>query len=125
MAALAAADVATIEAVPGVGPTIAAAVADWFRHDDNRVVVDKLSKPRREHGGSRRGTAPGRSARRQGVCSHRHATDAQALKRVALIEQAGGRVADGVTKTTDTVVAGDEAGSKLEKAEIARNRNHR
>jgi len=34
----------------------------------------------------------------------------------SLIEKAGGRVADGVTKSTDTVVAGDEAGSKLDKA---------
>jgi len=33
-----------------------------------------------------------------------------------LIERAGGRVADGVTKSTDCVVAGDDAGSKLEKA---------
>jgi DNA ligase (NAD+) len=34
----------------------------------------------------------------------------------ALIEQAGGRVTTSVTKKTDTVVAGADAGSKLERA---------
>jgi DNA ligase (NAD+) len=34
----------------------------------------------------------------------------------ALVEHAGGRVTSTVSKQTDTVVAGDAAGSKLEKA---------
>ena len=116
MAALAAADEATIEAVPGVGPTIAAAVAAWFAHDDNRVVVAKLAK----HGVNMEeaDAAPAAGGPLEGKVYVLTGT-LPTLKRSeakSLIEKAGGRVADGVTKSTDTVVAGDEAGSKLDKA---------
>jgi DNA ligase (NAD+) len=116
MAALAAADVATIEAVPGVGPTIAAAVADWFAHDDNRVVVDKLAKlgvnmVEADAAPPAGGPLEGKVYVLTGTLPTLKRSEAKSL-----IEKAGGRVADGVTKTTDTVVAGDDAGSKLEKA---------
>jgi len=116
MAALSNATEDTIKAVPGVGPTIAAAVAAWFAHDDNRTVVAKLAK----HGvhmeepdatPSTGGPLEGKVYVLTGTLPSLKRSEAKTL-----IEKAGGRVADGVTKSTDAVVAGEEAGSKLDKA---------
>ena len=61
-------------------------------------------------------SSAGRRAGRQDLRPHRHAADAVRGQATALIEGAGGRVAGSVSKKTDAVVAGDEAGGKLEKA---------
>ena len=116
MTDLAAADQATIEAVPGVGPTIAAAVASWFAHDDNRTLIEKLAKygvnaEEPDATPVKGGPLEGKVYVLTGTLPTLKRSDAKAL-----IEKAGGRVADAVTRTTDTVVAGEEAGSKLDKA---------
>ncbi|HKP29626.1 MAG TPA: NAD-dependent DNA ligase LigA [Gemmatimonadales bacterium] len=116
MAALSDSTEDTIKAVPGVGPTIASAVATWFAHVDNRMLVARLAK----HGVNMEepDAAPATGGPLEGKVYVLTGT-LPSLKRSeakTLIEKAGGRVADGVTKSTDTVVAGEEAGSKLEKA---------
>ncbi len=116
MAALRAADEATIEAIPGVGPTIAAAVATWFGHRENQELVNKLAAHgvnmiELDAGPVAGGPLEGKLYVLTGTLPSLKRSEARTL-----IEQAGGRVADGVTKSTDTVVAGDDAGSKLEKA---------
>ncbi len=40
--ALMAAATADMESIPGIGPKLAAGVADWFSHEANRRVVEKL-----------------------------------------------------------------------------------
>jgi len=115
MAALAKAPREEIETVPGVGPTIAEAVEEFFRTDTNRKLIARLTRaglnmaePRAVEGGGRlagktyviTGTLP--------TLSRPQATE--------LIEQAGGRVTGSVSRKTDTVVAGEEAGGKLDKA---------
>ncbi len=116
MDALAGADYETIEAIPGVGPTIAAAVADWFGHRENRKLVDRLAvlgvgmtEPADQV--ARDGPLAGRTYVLTGTLPSLKRSEAKRM-----IEQAGGRVADTVSRTTDTVVAGTEAGSKLQKA---------
>ncbi len=115
MAALEAATPEEIENTPGVGPTIAEAVAAFFHQKANRDLVTRLKRagltmeePRAVSAGGRltgqayvlTGTLP--------TLSRQEATD--------LIEQAGGRVTGSVSRKTTAVVAGDEAGSKLDKA---------
>lgn len=116
MPALADASVEEVTAVPGVGEVIAAAVADWFRHASNRALVGALAEA-----GVRMdeptavatdGPLTGKTYVLTGTLPTLSREDA-----TALIERAGGRVTGSVSKKTDTVVAGDEAGSKLEKAQ--------
>lgn len=113
--ALAAAPAEAIHAVPGVGPTIAAAVASWFANDKNQELVEALraagltfTEPTAVAVG---GPLAGKNLVLTGTLPTLSRADA-----ATLIEQAGGRVTGSVSKQTDVVVAGEEAGSKLEKA---------
>ena len=115
MTALATATLAEVEAVPGVGPTIAAAVVEFFETPASRTLVERLAAAGLTLAEPRAVAADGPLAGKAYVLtgtlptlSRQAATD--------LIEQAGGRVTGSVSKKTDAVVAGDDAGSKLEKA---------
>jgi DNA ligase (NAD+) len=113
--ALAAASAAEIEAVPGIGHVIAEAVAEFFQEKKTQDLVGRL----RAHGVNfvepetvdRGGVFAGLNFVLTGTLptlSRKEAGD--------LIEKAGGRVTGSVTKATNVLVAGDDAGSKLEKA---------
>lgn len=113
--ALAEAGEEEITAVPGVGPTIAAAVVSWFRNHRNRALVQALreaglnfTEPRAVAAG---GPFAGKTFVLTGTLPQLSRAEA-----TAVIEAAGGRVTGSVSKKTDVVVAGEEAGSKLEKA---------
>lgn len=117
MAALAAATREEIEAVPGVGPIIAEAVEEYFRMPSTRDLVERLTRAGLTvtEGTAVRSDGPlaGKTYVLTGTLptlSRQDATD--------LIERAGGRVAGSVSRKTDAVVAGEEAGSKLEKARL-------
>ena len=113
--AIAAASEEAIAAVDGVGPTIAAAVREWFSVDWHGEVVRKW----REAGvrmaeedtdeGPRllEGLAVVVTGSMDGF-SRDQATEA--------IQSRGGRAAGSVSKKTDFVVAGESPGSKLDKA---------
>ena len=115
---LLAASVEELEGVPGIGPIIAKSVADFFAEDRNRREIERL----REAGV--RFAAATRAVRREGgplegktfvlTGTLPGITRDEAKRR---IEEAGGKVAGSVSKKTSYVVAGDEAGSKLKKAQ--------
>jgi DNA ligase (NAD+) len=106
-----------LEAIPGIGPTIAESVARFFSEPRNRHEVDRLRKlgvrwraeaPRR----AREGPLAGKTLVLTGTLEGLTRDEARAR-----IEAAGGRVATSVSKKTDYVVAGAEAGSKLRRAQ--------
>ncbi|HET7024835.1 MAG TPA: NAD-dependent DNA ligase LigA [Gemmatimonadales bacterium] len=112
---LAAASVEEIEAVPGVGRTIAEAVHGFFREPDTRALVEHLRRAGVNFIEPDAVEANGPLAGKTYVVTGTLA----ALSRkeaTALIEKAGGRAAGAVTRQTDVVVAGDDAGAKLDRA---------
>ncbi|MBD5633053.1 MAG: NAD-dependent DNA ligase LigA, partial [Candidatus Eremiobacteraeota bacterium] len=114
---LAAATREELEATEGVGPQIAESVAFFFDGESNRAVIERL----RERGLDL--TAPLRPKRPEGKLAGKTLVLTGTLPTLtreeagALVTQAGGKVSSGVSKKTDYVVAGDEAGSKLAKAQ--------
>ncbi|MGZ8253424.1 MAG: NAD-dependent DNA ligase LigA, partial [Burkholderiaceae bacterium] len=102
--------------VPDVGPVVASSVARFFAEPHNREVIAQLRAAgvRWQEGPPRR-AAVGHLAGKTFVLTGTlpHWTRDEAKSRV---EAAGGKVSGSVSAKTDYVVAGDEAGSKLDKA---------
>lgn len=113
--AIIAATTEELEAVNEVGPKVAQAIAEFFAVERNVALVKRL----RERGvvmtAEKKvvGTAlAGLTFVLTGTLPTLTRDDAKAR-----IEAAGGKVSGSVSKKTDYVVAGEEAGSKLEKAQ--------
>jgi DNA ligase (NAD+) len=103
--------------VVDVGPVVAQAIHTFFAQPHNREVVERLRAvgivwP--EHDGDADRT-PKPLAGKTFVLTGTLPTLAREEAK-ALVEAAGGKVAASVSKKTHYVVAGDEAGSKLDKA---------
>ncbi|MGQ0481364.1 MAG: NAD-dependent DNA ligase LigA [Pseudonocardia sp.] len=107
---------AALAAVDGVGPTIAAAVREWFTHDWHRDVVAKWRaagvRLAEEHDESVPRTLEGMSIVVTGSLEHYSRDEAKEA-----IMARGGRAAGSVSKKTAFVVVGDAPGSKADKAE--------
>ncbi len=113
--ALMAADEAALMAVEDVGPVVAASLLAFFAEPHNRAVIEALRSARAwidgEAAPRRAGPLQGKTLVLTGTLPTLSRDEAKAL-----IEAAGGKAAGSVSKKTDYVVAGEEAGSKLEKA---------
>jgi len=114
--ALMAATVDQIDAVPEIGPEIAASVAEWFSDEENLVLIDRLRAAgvRLEDE-----TAPDAGPKPLDGKTIVLTGSLPTLSRdesTALAQGAGARVSSSVSKKTDFVVAGESAGSKLDKA---------
>lgn len=115
--AIAAASEAELTAVNEIGPIVAASVAAWFRDDANRGLLDRL----REAGVSMEAPKVVVEAA-AGVAGKTFVLTGKLEgftrdEAAALIASRGGKTSSSVSKKTDYVVAGSDAGSKLDKAE--------
>jgi DNA ligase (NAD+) len=103
-----------LQDVNEVGPRIAKSIAEFFQEPKNRDLVEQL----RHAGVSLTGKKKERGTKLAGKTFVLTGSMARYSRDEAkkMIEGAGGRVAGSVSKKTDYVVAGEDAGSKLEKA---------
>lgn len=115
MDALARADRETIGAVMGIGPTIAEAVAAFFEEPRNHVLIEQLRAAGLNFTEPRATNSSGALAGKTYVLTGTLPTLTRS-RATELIEAAGGRVGSSVSRKTDAVVAGEDAGGKLEKA---------
>jgi DNA ligase (NAD+) len=117
LATLGKATVEDLDDVPEIGLTVAESVRDWFDDPGNielcerleasgvRTKIEKASGPVDE-------SLAGKTFVLTGTLGAYTRDEARAA-----IEDRGGRVSSSVSKKTDYVVAGEEAGSKLDKAQ--------
>ena len=112
------ASVEELDAIPEIGLTVAESVRDWFNDEGNRALCDRLRAAGVKTETARRSTgqADERFVGKQFVLTGTLESFTRDEAR-ALIEARGGRVNSSVSKKTDYVVAGEEAGSKLDKAQ--------
>jgi DNA ligase (NAD+) len=111
------ADEASLLEAPDVGPVLAESIARFFAERHNREVIQSLRKagvhwPESAPQRTSVGKLQGRTLVLTGTLPGMTRDEAKEL-----IEAEGGKVAGSVSKKTDYVIAGAEAGSKLGKAQ--------
>jgi DNA ligase (NAD+) len=103
-----------------VGPVAAASVLDYFASPAGKKVLNRIRElgiqPANEAIKAAAATTAGIFAGRTFVLTGTLPTMSRE-EATAKIEAAGGKTSSSVSKKTDFVLAGDEAGSKLEKAQ--------
>ncbi len=109
-----------LQKIEGIGPKIAESIASWGQIQQNQLLIEAL-----KNAGVRTERLPdeaplpkttdlplsGKTFVITGTLPTMSRTEA-----AQRIQQAGGKVTDSVSKKTDALVAGENAGSKLEKA---------
>ncbi len=109
---------AALQAVPDVGPVVAQSIRDFLQESHNREVVEQLRAAgvRWDEFEPSENLATGPLLGKTLVITGTLPTLSRDEAK-ALIEAAGGKASGSVSKKTDYLVAGEEAGSKLAKAQ--------
>jgi len=117
LASLAKATTEELDDIPEIGLTVAESVRDWFDDEGNRKLCDRLRAAgvRTELAKQNSVQLDERFAGKQFVLTGKMEGYTRDEAR-GLIEARGGRVNSSVSKKTDFVIAGEDAGSKLDKA---------
>jgi len=115
--ALASATIEELTRTEDIGEVIAQSVRHWFGEPRNRELIERLRKAglnfeSSTHTQCSQTAIAGKSFVLTGTLPTLKREEA-----AAKIEEAGGKVSSSVSKKTDYVVAGEEAGSKLTKAQ--------
>jgi len=104
-----------VEAIRGLGSVIADSVVAYFRDPSARALIRKLIA-RGLTMDEPQAPAAGGALRGQTIVITGTLPSLSRAEATALVESHGGRVTSSVSKATTFVLAGDDAGSKLDKA---------
>jgi DNA ligase (NAD+) len=106
-------DAETLESIDQIGPAMAQSIHDYFKEPRNKKIVNQLLeagvKPKAEKTFSRK--LAGKIFVLTGTLPNYKRSEVEKM-----IKEAGGKTSSSVSKNTDYVIAGAEAGSKLDKA---------
>lgn len=117
------ADMEQLQQVPDVGPIVAESIVNFFAETHNREIINSLITPSELGGAGIHWDAVAAQSDATGVFTGKTFVLTGTLPTLgredakALIENEGGKVSGSVSKKTDFVVAGADAGSKLTKAQ--------
>ena len=100
-----------IESIYGVGPIVAKSLYEWFRDSDNKKLISNLLKQVKIEEVKAGQKLQGKSFVFTGTLNMDRVAAQETVRRL------GGEVSSSVSKNTTYVVAGENAGSKLEKAQ--------
>jgi len=105
-----------VQAIKEIGPRIAESVVDFFGEEQNQKVMERLKSA-----GLNLGASEKKIQEKKAFSGKTFVLTGKLEKYTrdeagAIIEGFGGRVTSSVSKSTDMVLAGSDAGSKLEKA---------
>jgi DNA ligase (NAD+) len=116
---LGAATVDEMDAIHEIGLTVAESVRNWFDDAGNVALCERLRAAgvQTEMTGGVSATFDENFAGKQFVLTGKLETMTRDEARL-LIESRGGRITSSVSKKTDYVIAGEDAGSKLDKAQL-------
>ncbi|MFZ1756995.1 MAG: NAD-dependent DNA ligase LigA, partial [Caldilineaceae bacterium] len=117
--ALMAADVETLSAIEGIGPKIATSLVEFFSLEPNRALIGEFASLGVRMSGEAPTIAEGVAQPFAGLTFVITGTlpTMSRDEAKAYIEARGGKVTGSVSARTDFLLAGEKAGSKLEKAE--------
>ena len=116
--ALQEADEESLQQTPDVGPIVAAHVASFFRQQHNREVIDKLLAAGIHWQESEPATNPDQLPLSGKVFVLTGSLSQPRTQIKSKLEDLGAKVTGSVSSKTDYLVAGEAAGSKLEKARV-------
>jgi len=105
-----------IEAVDDIGPRIAESAVDFFNEDQNREVIERLRTAGLDFGGRKKEIEKKDIFYKKVFVLTGKLENYSREEAKEIIEGSGGRVTSSVSKNTDIVLAGEDAGSKLDKA---------
>ena len=114
---LAVADTETLESIPGIGPIVASSIFSYFQEPENSYIIQRLS----DLGVKMEAPLKRESQRAQTLAGKRLVVTGRLenftrTQIEAYIKESGGQTSSSVSARTDYLVAGDEAGSKLDEA---------